>query len=538
MVEAIVNAIDKFSWDNIENQAIQLCARSLNEYVLKLMNIFYSSKFENRRLASLAFFKTHVSEQVFHDASVPVLFQILSFYLQSEELTDMTMFSTVSMHKLAHILLVELDRSGSFCDRLKVLYTTVEPYAQICSGADLENVLIPTLLMSEKLQEFDNINKLMPSVTTKLTHTALLNILSTAILRTKLQSGSTVLVPLITMCLEKALIDHTDPSPGRYYGESVKKNASMSQLLNQCISLVTVIQDSELKDKTSDTLMNLLVQYIDKFIGNPHIILVFLDSSYAVNRIKNGNKPMINLLLTSYKKLNTDNYFSPQLALKAVFYKLFSIKKESVRNDSLTNVANYAQNCTVSYLKTLLSDPQIIQSIQSGSPLQLLCERYLALMSTTISTKPPDPAHSWRMPAEVPRHPKVEEFLRGDLQSATIYGEFDGINHARNFISRVVNDLNRTGLVSVHGSSSGTGRNACCTLTKTRAAFENRCNLHKLSIAERTRIQELLATARSMSSSQKPSIKSENSSSAEPSVSLTFSSSSSSDTNTALVQVS
>jgi len=322
--------------------------------------------------------------------------------------------------------------------------------------------------------------------------------LSSDTVNSQLKNGSTVLVPLIVRCLEKALIDFTDTSSGHYYyGESAAKNTALLKLLNQCVSWACTIRDSDVNSKARNSLIDLLIQYIDKFIGNPHVIPKFLETSFAVKQIKKGNKSMVSLLLTSYKKLNINEYniTQPQAALKSVFYKLFSIEKDAVRQQSLTTVVDILKFTPANYLKVLIADAEVIKSIRSGSPLQLLCERYLA----TLTSNTPKPEHPWRMPAQVYNYPQVEAFLRSDQQSMTIQSGFRGIVEVRNFINRVIGNLNGTGLVSVQCTAGGTGARAYCILTKTNQAFEFRCNQYKQSIAERTRLQELLAVARSAS---------------------------------------
>ena len=92
--------------------------------------------------------------------------------------------------------------------------------------------------------------------------------------------------------------------------------------------------------------------------------------------------------------------------------------------------------------------------------------------------------------AVVPTHPEVERFLRSDGQTFTVHG-LNGINHARNFVSKYCNNRVADGY-SITGTPGGRGSGAFVEITKSKAYFNSEMAHYKEKQQERARLQALL----------------------------------------------
>lgn len=116
-----------------------------------------------------------------------------------------------------------------------------------------------------------------------------------------------------------------------------------------------------------------------------------------------------------------------------------------------------------------------------------LCEHRLTQIPTT------SPQFSWHMPeASLPSHPYVQNFLRGPYEAFEEEG-FNGISHARNFVSKYCHGRCQNGY-SMTGDYGGRGQNSWVKMRKTTAFFNDNVSRYKENMKERDLLLRLMGS--------------------------------------------
>ena len=124
------------------------------------------------------------------------------------------------------------------------------------------------------------------------------------------------------------------------------------------------------------------------------------------------------------------------------------------------------------------------------SPLRLIVSRRLEFVTNVVSKD--YPRFNWNMPnADIPGHPSVTQFLRGDTQSAN-YSNFTDLKHARNWARKhFTNFYGQHSSYSAKATVGGRGRDAYVTIEKDRGIFESKCRAYRAIKKEKKLLERL-----------------------------------------------